>query len=219
MPRYAAIVIAGLCLTASPALAQPLDLAFADIFQTLATQTPPAPDRQFFESQVLKGATGNRVEQTYNPAAIQYAYTYGEAMAGKGANYGEVTDGNEKTLSFYANDFSHAYVKDCVTFQEAEATLKAHGWTTYTGNAFMPASAENIQATVQRKGVKLAISNYEMLLPFIEPWETAEGVKTLREAADKRWVERTQTVRGTEAYANLCVTSVGVSFSQPTVPR
>ncbi|MGA9659874.1 MAG: hypothetical protein WBQ60_12360, partial [Asticcacaulis sp.] len=60
-------------------------------------------------------------------------------------------------------------------------------------------------------GVSLKIGNFEMLRPWLEPFNSAEANRQiLAEAAIAREA-RSKIKRGTDAYKNLCVTSVTVN--------
>ena len=181
---------------------QHTDIAFQDIFETLATKINRTSDQAFFENEVLQG----RAERSPNPYNTEtYQYTYGST--GVGSSYLEEHDGKSISVQFVASGHS-----TCLTFKQAETDLHKHGWSRKRGAENLYPPAEDIYAVYIRRGVSLKINNFEMLMPWLEPFNSAEGNRQILAEADIRRQERSKIRRGTKAYDKLCVTSVSVNF-------
>ena len=205
-----ALTVGATATSAEPSIFhEETDIAFRDIFETLETKIEHSSDQDFFESQVLKGQATKSVDTQYGGTVPIYQYTYG---AGKRGSYSEAPDGKGISIHFHTSDFSNEYEKICLTFKQAETGLRKHGWSRKKNTEDIYPPAKDIYAVYIRRGVSLKINNFEMLTPWLEPFNSAEGNRQILAEAAIRRQKWSKMKRGTEAYDKLCVTSVDVNF-------
>lgn len=186
------------------------DIAFRDIFETLEIKLERSADDVFYETQALKGLSNKTVE-TDSSDLTSYKYDYGINSNGQSI----YREWGHKAVIFMAADYSTAYEKKCLTFKQAEIDLRKHGWARNKNAENSEVyDGENIFAAYVRRGVTFKIENFEMLVPWLEPFNSAEGNRQILAEAELRRQERLKIRRGTKAYDKTCVTSVIVEYTR-----
>ncbi|MDV6330043.1 hypothetical protein [Asticcacaulis sp. 201] len=184
---------------------QPRDITFRDIFKTLETKLERNSGQDVFRNQILKG-----LAEKYDDDSNAYEYAFGPEQAGN-ARYSEWSDDKTTSVRFSASDFSSERDQSCLTFKQAETSLRSHQWSrqkpTYTD-----ITGAIISAAYVRRGVSLEISNLVIMEPIIEPWNAPEAAQQQYAEMEAYRQERLKMKPGTRAYAKLCVTSVDVNF-------
>jgi len=216
MRKYIVSATASLMIWSGTASAQtlspPLDIPFRDIFDVLVAKVNRSSDQNFFEREVLQA--GARKEAAPN-AQDSYNYSYGSELSGKGSTYVIYSDEKGTHRVFRARDFSDHQLGGCVNFREAHTKLQDQDWNSLSRpRGFTSPGEVNISEYYQRDGAVLEISYFDTLLPFPEPWNSAEANKQGRDDAIKEAGRRQNLQRGTDGYESRCITSVSVEILQ-----
>ena len=214
MRKYIVAATASLIIWSGAVLAQatlvPPEVSFRDIFNSLITKVKQTSDQVFFESAVLP-AGAKKEAISYAPGS--YQYSYGPELSGMGSTYGAYEDEKGAHITFQARDFSDRQPGGCISFKEAQTKLHAQGWIPISMRSehVMPGDV-NVSEHYQRAGVTLTISLFEHLMPFPEPWNSAEFNNQGRDDAIKEASKLQNIHPGTDAYERRCITSLGIEI-------
>lgn len=183
------------------------DIAFRDIFTSVASHASVSSTREDFESGALQSRALRTPGATTSTMPVHFTYSYSD---GKGADYSESPGDAGDTVRFEASDFSGNAAYGCLTFGQARAILLARGWTWRSDDNDR---GETIGITYGRGGVRMSISHFYVPM-IVEYWQGAAAAQDQQKEADAQIALREKIKPRSAAFLKTCVTISSVAFTR-----